>query len=160
MVNRGMESYRSPIKFLQRMIDEGVIKERLPQLNDMFKANSPMHDFLGLMFEDISRGRAEAFYKFDERHTRIGGILHGGIVTALLDQVMGTSALTVNPGNNQVTLELKINFLKPMAKNNSPFKIVGKVIRTGRKTIVCEGKIVDREGQICAIALGTWYIIY
>jgi len=159
-VNKDMESYSSPIKLLQKMIDEGRIREQLPQLNKMFKMNSPMHNFLGLVIEDISRGRAEATYKFDEKHTRIGGILHGGIVTALLDQIMGTSALTVNPGNNQVTLELKINFLKPMSQDNSPFKIIGNVVRVGRKTIVCEGKIVDREGHICAIALGTWYIIY
>ncbi len=155
-----MESYSSPIKLLQKMIDEGRIKEQLPQLNKMFKMNSPMHDFLGLVIEDISRGRAEATYRFDEKHTRIGGMLHGGIVTALLDQVMGTSALTVNPGRNQVTLELKINFLKPMEKKNSPFRIIGKVIRSGRKTIVCEGEIIDDDGEICAIALGTWYIIY
>lgn len=155
-----MESYTSPIRLFQKMIADGTIKEQLPELNRIFKENSPMHGFLGLVFKNISRGHAEATYEFDVKHTRIGGILHGGIVTALLDQVMGTSALTVNPGNNQVTLELKINFLKPMAQNNSLFRIIGKVIRTGRKTMVCEGKIIDRENQIYTIALGTWYIIY
>lgn len=155
-----MESIDSPIRFLQKMIEEDAIKEHLQELNTIFARNSPMHKFLGLVIEKLHKGYAEATYKYSVEHSRIGGMLHGGIVTALLDQVMGTSALTVNPGNNQVTLELKINFLKPMARNNSPFKIIGKVIRVGRKTMVCEGKIVDKDGEVCAVALGTWYIIY
>lgn len=155
-----MENIDTPIRFLQKMIEDGTIKEHLKELNTLLVQNSPMHRFLGLVIENLGRGYAEASYKYSVEHSRIGGILHGGIVTALLDQVMGTSALTVNPGNNQVTLELKINFLKPMSQENSPFKIIGKVIRVGRKTMVCEGKIMDKDSEICAVALGTWYIIY
>ncbi len=149
-----------PIRILQKMINEGSIDDHLEELNSIFKEISPMHRFLGIKILKLGKGYAETGYEYDERHSRVGGILHGGIVTALLDQTMGTSALTVNPGNNQVTLELKINFLKPMNSQNSPFRIVGEVIRAGRKTIVCQGKIIDNYNETCAVALGTWYIIY
>jgi hypothetical protein len=43
---------------------------------------------------------------------RVGGVLHGGVIMAVLDETMGFAALTLNDGVGQVTVELKVNFLE------------------------------------------------
>jgi len=38
---------------------------------------------------EVSRDRAEARYTAEQRHQGYDGLLHGGVVTALLDEAMG-----------------------------------------------------------------------
>lgn len=143
---------------LKDIIDESNLD--LNSFNKLLKEISRYSALLGTKFIKIERGYAELKFDYKPDLTRSGGILHGGAVMGILDEVSGIAAATVNPGDSQVTMELKINFMRPLSQKNTPFKAVGKVLRTGKTTIVVHGEIYDREGNICAASLGTWYILY
>lgn len=74
-----------------------------------------------------------------------------------IDITGGLAALTVNDAMDQVTQELKINFLEPMYKG--PFTIEGKVLRKGSTVIVVEIEFKDADGKLGAKAIGSWYIL-
>jgi uncharacterized protein (TIGR00369 family) len=129
----------------------------LEQINEMIKIFDPVFAYLGARIVNIKQGEAEIEFPFKEMLQRRGGFLNGGIIMTAIDFAGGFAALSVNDGIDQVTQELKINFLEPMYKG--PFRAIGKVLRKGRNTIVVEVRVYDAENKLGAIAIGTWFIL-
>ena len=119
--------------------------------------DSELYRVVGYKVVRVGNGRAALTFPYSKAITRRGGIVHGGIVMYTLDNVCGIAVMTVNPGVDQLTMELKVNFLEPLRKG--PFKAVGKVVRAGGAVAVAEGEIRDAEGRICAKAVGTWFML-
>ncbi|AWR97940.1 hotdog fold thioesterase [Acidianus sulfidivorans JP7] len=117
----------------------------------------PVFSLLGAKIIELKEGYAKISIEYKPELTRRGGVLNGGIIMTAMDFAGGLSTLTVNDGIDQVTQELKTNFLQPMSKG--PFYCEGKVIRKGRTTVVVEIKFLDSENKLGAIGLGTWFII-
>ncbi len=104
----------------------------------------------------VGDGEAELSFPYGKAITRRGGIVHGGIIMYTLDNVCGIAVMTANPGIDQVTMELKVNFLEPLKKG--PFSAVGRVVRAGGTVAVAEGEIRDGDGRLCAKGMGTWFM--
>lgn len=130
---------------------------------DVEKANSviwesePLMAFIGYRITEVSQGRACAEFGHGRNVQRLGGVLHGGVIAAVLDETLGMAVLTVNDGADQVTVELKVNFLE--VGREGPYRVCGQVIRRGRRLVAAEGEVRDASGRLIAKALGTWYIL-
>ncbi len=131
--------------------------KNLDDLNEFFRNNDSVVAYLDIKITKMEEGHCEFSLPFSEGITRAGNVLHGGMIMAALDYAGGLTAMTVNDGIDQVTQELKINFLSPMHKG--PFKIVTDIIKPGRTAVIIETKLYDNNGKLGTIALGTWYII-
>ena len=105
----------------------------------------------------LEAGHAELTFPYSHEVARHGGMVHGGIISFALDTAGGLAIMPTNEGIDQVTLELKINFLEPLKKE--PYRIVGKMLRRGRTIATAEAEALDGDGHLCAKALGTWYMI-
>lgn len=112
---------------------------------------------IGYRVVKVGDGEAELSFPYGKAITRRGGIVHGGIVMYTLDNVCGIAVMTANPGLDQVTMELKINFMEPLKKG--PFAASAKVLRAGNTVAVAEGEIRDADGRVCAKGLGTWFML-
>ncbi len=134
-------------------------KEPLKLINEFFQRESPMHRHLGLKITRLEEGIAEAVFEYNDRLTRVGGMIHGGNIMAAIDQVGGLAVLTVNDKTNQVTLELKINFTKPLTRDNSPYTVKARVRHRGSRTVVVDVTVEDKMGATAAVALGTWFML-
>ncbi len=119
--------------------------------------DSELFRTIGYEVVKVGRGRAELRFPFSKAVARRGGMVHGGISMYSLDNACGIAVMTVNPGVDQVTVELKVNFLEPLSKG--PFTVSGKVLRAGGKVATAEGEVRDAGGTLCAKSLGTWYMI-
>jgi len=62
----------------------------------------------------LEPGRAVIEIPYKQELTRRGKVLHGGMIMTAIDIAGGLAVLTVNDGVDQVTQELKINFLEPI----------------------------------------------
>lgn len=116
--------------------------------------NDRLFRYVGFKVEKIDEGVVRMSFPFSENITRWGGMVHGGVITLALDNACGLAVMTVNQRKNQVTMELKVNFLEKLT--DGPFQVIGKVIRSGRTAIVAEGEIRDSNGGLCAKGMGTW----
>jgi acyl-CoA thioesterase len=116
--------------------------------------NERLFKYVGFNIEKIDEGFVQMSFPFSENITRRGGMVHGGVVTIALDNACGLAVMTVNSGKNQVTMELKINFLERLT--DGPFHVLGRVIRSGKTAIVAEGEIRDSKDRLCAKGIGTW----
>lgn len=131
--------------------------KNLDELNEFFKDNDSIFSYLDIKITKMEKGHCEFSLPYNDRITRAGKVLHGGMIMTSLDYAGGVTTMTINNGIDQVTQELKINFLSPMHKG--PFKVVADVIKSGRTAVIIEIKFYDSDGKLGAIALGTWYII-
>lgn len=119
--------------------------------------DSQLFGDVGFKVVKIRRGKAELSFQLSKMISRRGGIVHGGIIMYTLDNVCGIAVMTMNPGVDQLTMELKVNFLEPLKEG--PFTAKGNVVRAGKTVAVAEGEISDSDGSLCAKSLGTWYMI-
>ncbi len=118
----------------------------------------PFLSHLGVEVTEVEKGYAKLRIKEADHVLRHGGIVNGGAITTLMDAAGGTATATVNSGKNQVTIELKVNFLEAVRKGEMTCE--ARVIRGGRNIVVCEMDLFDRDGRTCAKGIGTWMILY
>ena len=77
---------------------------------------SPHMRELGLRFTDVSEGTVvgELPYRLDLVGDPVSGVLHGGVVTTLLDSTAGAAVLSrLNSPMPIATLDLRIDYLRP-----------------------------------------------
>jgi uncharacterized protein (TIGR00369 family) len=82
------------------------------------------------------------------------GMAHGGVISTLLDQVMGLAWRSV--GQDRVpggTVNLNVNFIAP---GKGIIVANGRLVRFTKSTAFCEGHIVDSEGNCIATAQGVF----
>ncbi|HYA56386.1 MAG TPA: PaaI family thioesterase [Nitrososphaerales archaeon] len=127
------------------------------ELESAMAADSELFRMVGFKVVKVRSGRAELSFPYSKAVTRRGGMVHGGIVMYSLDNACGIAAMSVNPGIDQLTMDLKVNFLRPLRKG--PFRAIGRVVRAGNNIIVVEGEVVDADGELCAKSLGSWFIV-
>jgi uncharacterized protein (TIGR00369 family) len=99
-------------------------------------------------------GEAEMALVADERHANPMGTLHGGILGDLADAAMGMAyASSLDEGETFTTLELKINFLRPVW--NGRLRALGRVVRPGRTISLVECDVLDDQDRLVARASAT-----
>ncbi len=91
-----------------------------------------------------------------EYHYNPIGTMHGGILATLLDSVMGCAVHTTLPrGRAYTTLEIKVNYVRAVTDASGELAAEGRVVHTGRRSAVAEGKVTDAKGRLCATASTT-----
>jgi uncharacterized protein (TIGR00369 family) len=130
--------------------------ELIARLRDGTIAAPPIGSLIGMAFSDVEEGRVTMRLTAAEYHYNPIGSVHGGILATLLDSVMGCAVHTTLPkGRAYTTLEIKVNYLRAVTDASGQLTAEGKVIHTGRRSAVAEGKIIDAAGRLCATATTT-----
>lgn len=112
------------------------------ELNELLKQEE-IFNFIGIKFERIEKGYSRLTFNYHERLTRIGGILHGGVIFSAMDYAGSMAARSLDNVKDEVTVELKVNFLKPM--KDGPFVVEAKVINEGKRIVTIEVWAYDRN---------------
>lgn len=128
-----------------------VISGELPQ--------PPMAHLMGIRLVEVANGRAVFASTPGEFHYNPLGSVHGGFGATLLDSATGCAVhSTLDAGDAYTTLELKINFLRPLTHATGEVRGVATVIHAGRTTALAEGRIEDAAGKLYAFATSTCLI--
>jgi uncharacterized protein (TIGR00369 family) len=114
----------------------------------------PIGRLLGFVLTAIEPGRAVFEMEADERHHNPMGTLHGGVYCDLADAAMGYAyAATLGPGETFTTVELKINFFRPVRK--AKLTAEARVVRAGANLGYVECDVKDGDGKLVARAAST-----
>jgi uncharacterized protein (TIGR00369 family) len=110
---------------------------------------------IGAAIAAVREGEVEIVLPFSDALIQQHGFIHAGVVATIADSACGYAALTVMPAEAAVlTTEFKLNLLSP-AKGDR-LRAVGRVVRPGRKLVVCLGEVFAEEGgQSKQVALMT-----
>ena len=116
--------------------------------------NVPVARLIGFEAKEIGSGRAVVTLAAGQQHANPMGTLHGGILCDIADAAMGMAfASTLAPGESFTTIELKINFFRPVWEAH--LKAEGKVIRRGSTIGYVECEITDEGERLVAKASST-----
>ena len=114
----------------------------------------PIATLIGFTLRSIEPGRAVFDMEASARHANPMGTLHGGVLCDLADAAMGMAyASTLGEGETFATLELKINFLKPVWTGR--LVATGRVVHAGRTVGLAECDVVDEAARRVARATST-----
>ena len=111
---------------------------------------------LGLEPVDAHPGRVTFRLDPDEFHLNPFGIVHGGVLAAVLDTAMGCAVHSLlPPAVGYVTAELNVRFLRPALVAGGPLVCRGEVDHQGRSTMVASARILDADDRLIALAGST-----
>jgi uncharacterized protein (TIGR00369 family) len=117
-------------------------------------APPPIARLLGFEVESVESGRATVTFDAGPEHANPMGTLHGGVLGDIADAAMGMAyASTLADGETFTTLELKINFLRPVW--TAQLKAIGTVKQGGRTVGLVECDITDERDRLVAHASST-----
>jgi uncharacterized protein (TIGR00369 family) len=114
----------------------------------------PVARLIGFTVREVAPGRAVVDFEADARHANPMGTVHGGVLCDVADAAMGIAyASTLGEGETFTTLELKINFLKPVWSGK--LVALGRVVKGGRTVGLVECDVTDANEQLVARAAST-----
>jgi uncharacterized protein (TIGR00369 family) len=115
---------------------------------------APVMELIGFRLTEVEEGAATVEFEAGPQHANPMGTLHGGILCDIADAAMGLAyASTLAEGESFTTLELKINFLRPIWKGKLVAK--GRVAKGGRTVGLAECDVLDEQGKLVARASST-----
>ncbi|GIP21516.1 MULTISPECIES: PaaI family thioesterase [Paenibacillus] len=109
---------------------------------------------LGGRVLSVSPSKVEAALTAQPKHLNSVGIVHGGVLSSLMDQVMGFAVIAAKGGLQGVTTHLNVNFLAPLG--------VGELIITAypvhetHRTMTLHAEIRNAKGELGCMATGTF----
>jgi uncharacterized protein (TIGR00369 family) len=123
------------------------------------KANDvPVARLIGFEATDISDGRATVILSTGPQHANPMGTLHGGILCDIADAAMGIAfATTLSPDESFTTVELKINFFRPVWK--AELKAVATLVQRGRSIGYVECDVTDEQNRLIAKSSSTCMVL-
>ena len=114
----------------------------------------PVARLIGFTIGSIEPGRVVMEMDAGPQHANPMGTVHGGILCDLADAAMGMAyASTLDEGETFTTLELKINFLKPVWSGR--LTAMGRVIKDGHTVGLVECDVHDDKDRLVARASST-----
>jgi uncharacterized protein (TIGR00369 family) len=115
---------------------------------------APIGRLLGFTLVRSGAGQATIEFEAGEQHANPMGTLHGGVLCDISDAAMGVAfSSRLKDGESFTTLELKINFLRPVWK--AKLRAQAKIVRAGNTIGLVECDVIDEQERLVARASST-----
>src|SRR5262245_43225619 len=135
-------------------------RQYLEAIRDGTVPPPPIAQLLGFRLAEVAEGRAVFAAEPADYHYNPIGVVHGGLAATLLDSAMGCAVASRLPqGVTYTTLELKVNYVRPLTMETGPIRCEGAVIHLGSMVATAEGRLTDAAGKLYAHATTTCLVI-
>ena len=144
-----------------------AIREAGQKLRDIFEQHIPFNRVLGLRMESMDADAPRL--RFDMRPELVGnpnrGILHGGVISAVLDVVGGAAVClklieNSDPGKiefpNIGTIDLRVDYLRPGRGRH--FIATGRVVRMGSRIAVVHMNLENDTAELIATGSAAYVV--
>jgi uncharacterized protein (TIGR00369 family) len=112
---------------------------------------APIMRLIGMSPVEVAPGRAVFALDPAEHHYNPMGVVHGGVVSTILDTAMACAVHSTLPvGTGYTTVELHVNFLRPITAETGTLRCEGETIHVGRTIATAQGRLVDASGKLYA----------
>ena len=120
----------------------------------------PIAVLMGMWISEVSEGRVVFALEPAEYHYNPLGTVHGGVMATLLDSAMGCVVQSMLPaGTSYTTLEIKVNYVRPITSKTGIVYCEGKIIHMGGRIATAEGRLTDANGKLYAHGTTTCIIL-
>jgi acyl-CoA thioesterase len=124
---------------------------------DWMETRNPFWSLLGMELMEIKKGWAKVRLPFDEKLTNAIGLVHGGAIFSPADSAVGMALVgMINRNENISTLEMKINYMKPV--KGGDIIAEAKIIHKGTQTAIGDVEVRDEKQNLISKGLATYAI--
>ena len=114
----------------------------------------------GLRLTEVGLGRSVFCGRAERRYYNGLGVAHGGWTATLLDSALACAINTAQPpGRIFTTLELKINYTRPITEAVGEVRCEATVLHVGSRTATAEARVLDDAGRLYAHATTTCIVV-
>lgn len=117
------------------------------------------HALLGYRQASWEEGRAVIELTIDQRHINLGGVIHGGVITSLLDIACAEAGTWCPyPGRMRKAITLSLTTTFTGQCSGGTIRVVGTKRAGGTRIFNSSGEVFDEEGRLLAFGEGTFRI--
>jgi uncharacterized protein (TIGR00369 family) len=112
----------------------------------------PVAQVLGIAVVRADPGRVQFTMPVREFFANHLGFLAGGILSTALDSALGCAVLcAINPSKDMVTLDLNVDFLRPVNEASGLITVDAEAVYLGRNRGLATCRAIDSAGRLVAI---------
>ena len=128
------------IQYFQTLLDK-----------ENYQGPSPVGNWLNGIVREVKPGDISVEFKVRKDFTNPMGGVHGGIISAMIDDVIGMATFSLCNEYHYTSVNLVVDFLAG-TKLGDTLMVRAEVIRKGRKIINVSSTIHNQDGKIVAKA--------
>ena len=128
-------------------------------MNKLAESQPPFAQFLGFKITHVSPERVTAELDARPELNNRFGIMHGGAIMSLADNLGGTAATAnLKPGQSTATIESKTNFFASIPIGDTAYAECTPLHR-GSSTMVWQTRVTRKDGRLCALVTQTQIVL-
>jgi uncharacterized protein (TIGR00369 family) len=121
---------------------------------------APMMRVMGIQIAEVLDGEVVLRCTPSSYHYNPIGFVHGGLAATLLDSATGLAVYSkLAAGVPWTTVDLRIDYLRPMSRITGEVRCTGRVIRLGRRIGLADGELCDDSGKLIARGTATCIVL-
>lgn len=112
---------------------------------------APYSETMDIDLVEVADGRVVFTGRPSARYFNPVGTIQGGWAATILDGAMAHCVhTTLRAGENYTTLEMKINFVRPVLPSSGIVRCEGTLLHRGNRIATSEGRLFDERGKLLA----------
>ena len=120
----------------------------------------PISDLINFYLTEVERGRIVFTGEAAEYHYNPAGAVHGGLAATLIDSATACAVYSMLPaGVAYTTIELHVNYVRPITLSTGRLRCVGQIIHHGRRQATAEARLYDDNDKLYAHGTATCLIL-
>lgn len=130
-----------------------TVKIKQPNSRQCFVCGVDNPCGLKMSFYEVGPGHVVAEYTVSERYQSYPGVVHGGIVAAMLDEALGRAAMVGDHNHFMLTAKMEVRYRKP-APIGQPLQLHGRLERQRGRLMFARAELRLPDGTLVAEAEG------
>ncbi len=118
----------------------------------------PYWKLLGIKVRKAEKGYVELYLPFKEDLSQFRGHIHGGALASIMDAAGAIALIMLTDSKMVVTIEMKINYLKPVTPDQKEITACAKVVQAGKTIGVSSIELKNENDLLVAVGLATFAI--
>lgn len=102
-----------------------------------------------MTFFDNGKDEVISQYSVSEDYQGYPSVVHGGIVTSMLDEVVARVSFIDDPHKFMMSVRLEVKFRQPVP-TETPLKIIGRLVKLRGRLGQAVGEILLPDGSVAA----------
>lgn len=113
---------------------------------------APFFDVVGIRLAEVDEGRVVFESEIGEHQYNLIGSVHGGFAASMIDSATGCAVYsTIGLGDRWTTLDLAVDYLRPMDASTGRVRCEAKVVTVGRRIGIADAVVSrERDGKVVA----------
>jgi uncharacterized protein (TIGR00369 family) len=127
------------------------------------RRTSPFIELIGAQLEEWREGYVRMSLELQDHHTNPNGVMHGGVVTTLMDDAIGGVIASVRGLDEMfaaphLLVEMNTSFLAA-ARPGDTITVEAKVLKLGRRVAFGEAETRRGDGELVALGRMAFVIL-